>query len=60
MPTVELLTRDEITERRDALLAKAGMPLDDLRDAADEYRLTPTQAALLDEVEDLEFLLQAG
>ncbi len=59
MPTIEMLTPDEIHERRERLLAQAGMSEDELRRRAADYTLTSEQSAILDELSDLDFLLRA-
>jgi hypothetical protein len=57
MPTVEMLSADELRRRRDAVLQQAGMPEDVLRDRADHYVLTPELAALVIELDEIDFLL---
>ena len=59
MPTVEILSPDELRDRREALLARAGMTDVELRARGASYALTPDQAALLDELERIDFLLGA-
>lgn len=56
--TLVRLTAQEIEERRRALLAEAGMSAEELRERADVWALTQAQSAILDALEDLDFLLQ--
>ena len=59
MPEVETLSHDEIVRRRDELLAEAAMSEDELRSRAADYILSSREAAILSEIEGLEFLLGA-
>lgn len=54
---VELLTRDQIAERRGELLQQVRMTEEELRRRAEEYSLTPEEDAVLSEIESLDFLL---
>jgi hypothetical protein len=54
---VEALSRTEIEARKRALLDRAAMSEDELRSRGEDYALTGAQAAILDELEDLDFLL---
>ncbi len=54
---LEWLTPDEIRERRERLLVGVGMPEEELRRRAADYTLTSKQSAVLDEIDDLNFLL---
>lgn len=55
-PTIEYLNAHEIQTRRTELLRRAGLELATLKERAAQYRLSPEQSAILDELEDLEFL----
>lgn len=57
--TVERLSASEIETRRAGLLVGAGMSEEELRARGAVYALTDAQAAVLDELEDLDFLLKA-
>lgn len=57
MPTVEVLSALELRQRREAVLERAGMPEDVLRARADQYLLTPEFAALVIELDEIDFLL---
>jgi hypothetical protein len=57
MPTVETLSREEILERRDALLAETAMTEAELRRRAADYTLTVYEAGILSEINAMEFLL---
>lgn len=59
VPTVETLSADELRRRREVVLEQAGMPEDVLRDRADQYLLTPDLAALVIELDEIDFLLGA-
>lgn len=54
--TVEFLTPDEIDRRREALVAEAGLGLNELRSRRERGLLDLEMQGLLDELEDLEFL----
>ena len=56
MPPITYLSPAEIAARRAELLARAGLDLDTLRQRGAEYRLSPEQAAVLEELEGLTFL----
>jgi hypothetical protein len=56
---VERLNPSEIEARRAELLARVGMSEEELRARGAAYALTDAQAAVLDELEDLDFLLKA-
>jgi len=55
-PPITFMTSEQIEARRADLLARAGLDLETLRRRADEYRLSPEQAQILDELDDLDFL----
>ncbi|HTZ43749.1 MAG TPA: hypothetical protein VMB79_07780 [Jatrophihabitans sp.] len=59
MPELEVLTRDEIVQRRKRLLAETSMSEDELRTRAANYTLTPRESGILAEIDGLEFLLGA-
>lgn len=58
MPVVERLTNEELESRRAALLARAALPEQELRQRAAVYDVTPEQAAIVDELDDLDWLLR--
>lgn len=55
--TVRTLTRSDMLTERDALLAEAGMPEDELRRRGNEYELDAHLRGLLARIDSLEFLL---
>jgi len=57
VPTVIMMSRDELIGRRATLLSDTGLPEDELRALAENYMLTPAQAARLAEIENIDFLL---
>lgn len=57
MATVEMLSAEELRRRREAVLQQAGMPEGVLRERADHYLLTPELAALVIELDEIDFLL---
>lgn len=57
-PTVEVMRSDELLARRSELLSGCGMTEDELRQSADVYSLTPELAAVLDEIEEIDYLLR--
>jgi hypothetical protein len=59
MTQITFLTKDDIARRQAELLDRAGLSLDELRDRQTTYRLSPEQALILKELEDLEFLAGA-
>jgi hypothetical protein len=59
IPTLEILSTDEIRDRRAHLLVQAGLSEGELRRRADDYSLTREQAVILDRIADLDFLLEA-
>lgn len=58
-PTIEFLDDDKISERRRTLLERAHMTEDELRTRAALFQLTPEEASILNEIEDLDFLASA-
>jgi len=58
VPTLEVLTPSEISDRIAALEARAGASADELRLQADRYDLSQEGQALLRRLEDLTFLLE--
>lgn len=57
MPTVEMISREEIHRRRKALLAEACMPEAELRRRGAVYALDARESGILDEIDGLDFLL---
>ena len=57
MPSLEVLTKDDIEARRRCLLRDAAMTEDELRERARSYTLTARESGILSEVDGLEFLL---
>lgn len=55
-PPITILTPAEIAQRRAELLAETGLDYDTLCERGAEYRLSPEQAVILQELEDLDFL----
>lgn len=55
--TVETLTREDAKRERDELLQGLGMALDEVRELAEDYSLTATQAAKWRRIEELTWLL---
>ncbi len=58
-PRIEFLDDEKISERRRNLLARAHMTEDELRERATNFQLTPEEASILSEIEDLDFLASA-
>ena len=58
-PTITVLTAAQIRKRRAKLLAESGLDYDTLRERGEQYMLSPEQAAILHELENLEFLASA-
>ena len=59
MTEITFLSKDQIARRQEELLEKAGLELDELRRRAAVYQLSPEQASIFKELEDLEFLASA-
>ncbi len=59
MTTITVLTKDDIAARRRSLLDEAGLDLKELRERAESYLLSPEQALILKELDDLDFLARA-
>lgn len=59
MAQITVLTKDDIAARRRDLLDEAGLTLDELHERAASYILSPEQAVILKELDDLEFLARA-
>jgi hypothetical protein len=57
MPEVEVLTTDEVEARRARLLVEVGMTEGELRSRGAAYSLSEHEAAVLDEIDSLDFLL---
>lgn len=55
-PSISFMTTDEITRRREELLQQVGLDLETLRTRGAEFRLSPEQALILKEIDDLDFL----
>jgi hypothetical protein len=55
-PPITFMTSEQIEARREDLLSRAGLDLETLRRRAEEYRLSPEQSQILDELDDLAFL----
>ena len=60
MPPVEILTKEEIQDRRRELLASVGGDYDALRDRAEQYALDSRELAVLTELDNLSYLLSAS
>lgn len=59
MTQITFLTKDDIAHRRADLLERAGLELEALRERGATFQLSPEQAVILRELEDLEFLASA-
>lgn len=57
MPTVIMMSREELVARRAELLSETGLAEAELRELAENYMLTPAQAARLAEIDNIDFLL---
>jgi uncharacterized small protein (DUF1192 family) len=57
MPTIEILSAEELEERRTALLAEVDMTEDELRNRGRTYSLSVHEAGILTEIDGLDFLL---
>jgi hypothetical protein len=58
--TLEVLGPDAIDRRLAELLAAVQMSIDELRERADQFTLTPLEQGVLDQIEDLEYLRSAA
>lgn len=58
MPTVIRMTRDEVIQQREDLLARVGMSYEQLRDRAAVYSLSMDESRVWDTIEGLDYLLQ--
>lgn len=58
-PTITVLTAAQIRQRRAQLIADSGLDYDTLRERGEQYMLSPEQAAILHELENLDFLASA-
>jgi hypothetical protein len=56
-PIIEYVSQSALQIRRDELLKGAGLSLDELRDRALTYAVTPEQRDALEAVEDIDYLL---
>lgn len=56
-PTVEVMHRNELHARRRELVASCGLSEEELRSRADVYSLSPELVAVLNEIEEIDFLL---
>lgn len=56
---ITFLTKDDIASRREELLSAAGLDLEELRSRQAAFQLSPEQALILKELEDLEYLASA-
>lgn len=54
---VEVLTRDELVSRRDAIVSDLGEAWTRETDPEERYRLSPDRAALVDQLDRIRFLL---
>ena len=55
-PPITILTPADIEDRRNALLERAALDYETLRERGATYQLSPEQAAILRELDDLAFL----
>jgi hypothetical protein len=58
-PTVQIMSRGQLQERRQELLSAACMDESKLRQAAADYLLSAEQTAILDEIDRIDYLLGA-
>jgi uncharacterized hydantoinase/oxoprolinase family protein len=56
-PIVQVMHADALRDRRAALLAETGLTESDLRRRAEVYSLTAELSAVLDEIEEIDYLL---
>jgi hypothetical protein len=56
-PIVEVMHSTELRARRAELLVQSGTSEDELRRRSEVYSLTPELAAVLDEIEEIDYLL---
>lgn len=59
MTSIIYLSKEQIARRRDELLSNARLDVDELRERGATFQLSPEQAVILKELEDLEFLAGA-
>jgi uncharacterized small protein (DUF1192 family) len=60
MPTLEVLSVQQLRDRRAKLLTESGLTEAELRARAEDYNLTAEQMGLLGEIDDVDYLLGAG
>lgn len=56
-PHVQILTKEEILERRARMLESTGLDLETLRERAATWQLSPEQRIAFEEYDDLTWLL---
>ena len=57
MPTLEILSAEDLRARRAALVVDAGLPEEELRERAADYTLSAEQMGLWSKIEDIDYLL---
>lgn len=56
-PLIEYVRQSELAIRKRELLERGGLTLEELRDRASSYAVTPEQRDILEAVEDIDYLL---
>lgn len=56
-PLIEYVRQTELAARKSELLERGGLSLEELRDRASSYAVTPEQRDILDAIEDIDYLL---
>lgn len=56
-PLIEYVRQSELATRKRELLERGGLTLEELRDRASSYAVTPEQRDILEAVEDIDYLL---
>ncbi|MDQ0664698.1 hypothetical protein QFZ35_003196 [Arthrobacter ulcerisalmonis] len=56
-PLIEYVRQSDLAARKSELLERGGLSLEELRDRASSYAVTPEQRDILDAIEDIDYLL---
>ncbi len=57
MPTVEMLSAEELRARRATILSRTGLTEEELRERAEQFLLTPELTASLVALDEIDYLL---
>lgn len=56
-PLIEYVRQSDLAVRKSELLERGGLTLEELRERASSYAVTPEQRDILDAIEDIDYLL---